>query len=324
MEDVTEWFAACGWGVICHWLGASPSSDGGAELTAEMWNRRVDAFDVERLGRQLQTAGASHLLITIGQNSGHYMAPNHVYDQYVGIQPSKCSRRDLVADLYDELHGRGIELMAYLPSGAPAADPVAVARLGWEWGYEGEWPEAWHTRRTGKRLAAFQIKWERIIREWSTRWGAKVRGWWIDGCYFADEMYRHDDEPNFRSFAAALKAGNPEALVAFNPGVTIPVICHTRYEDYTAGEVDVHLPECPGPWVERDGHKARYHVMPYLGQDWGKGDPRLTDREVVDYTKHVTSKGGVVTWDVPIDHGGLIPAAFIEQLAVVGKAVRKA
>ena len=77
-----------------------------------------------------------------------------------------------------------------------------MQRLGWEWGFEGGWPHG-HAVRTGKRLAEFQQKWEEIIRDWSLRWGDKLRGWWIDGCYFADAMYRFPDPPNFESLAAA-------------------------------------------------------------------------------------------------------------------------
>jgi len=315
MKDRTDWLARCGWGVFCHWLGAAPSSAGGAELTAAAWNEQVDAFDVEGFADQLASVGAPYLFITIGQNSGHYLAPNATYDKYVGVAPSKCSRRDLVSDLYAALAPRGIQLLVYLPSGAPAADPVAVERLGWEWGFEGGWPGKWGARRTGRRLAAFQARWESIIREWSERWGAQVRGWWIDGCYFADAMYRHDDAPNFRSFAAALKAGNPESIVAFNPGVLTPVVCHTEHEDYTAGEIAQALPECPGPWVERNGHKARYHILSYLGAYWCKGKPRFPDELVMGYTAHVAGKGGVVTWDVPIAKSGLIPDPFVAQLA---------
>ncbi|MBS3762336.1 MAG: hypothetical protein KGZ25_03420, partial [Planctomycetes bacterium] len=207
MDDNTKWFADCGWGVFCHWLGAPPSSNGGKELRAKTWNEWVDDFDVEGLGDQLEEVGAPYFFITIGQNSGHYIAPNDNYDKYVGIEPSKCSRRDLVSDLYEVLHPLGIKLLVYLPSGAPAADPTATTQLGWEWGFEGDWPGGYGAGRTGKRLADFQKKWESIVREWSNRWGEKVRGWWIDGCYFADEMYRHSNEPNFRSFAEALKAG---------------------------------------------------------------------------------------------------------------------
>ena len=207
----------------------------------------------------------------------------------------------------------------YLPSGAPAAEPRAVSRLGWEWGYEGAWPRGWGGRRTGKRLAEFQLKWEHVIREWSGRWGKRVRGWWIDGCYFADEMYRHPDEPNFASFAAALRHGNPESLVAFNPGVLTPVACHTEVEDFTAGEISRALPECPGAWVERNGHAARFHVLSYLGETWCAGTPRFPDELVVGYTRHVTSKEGVITWDVPIGVDGTIPGVFVEQLRAIGR-----
>jgi hypothetical protein len=327
MHDRTAWFAECGWGIFCHWLGAPPSSDGGAELTAKKWNAQVETFDVAGLADQLASASAPYFFITLGQNSGHYVAPNSAYDGFVGIEPSKCSERDLVADLYEALHPRGIELLVYLPSGAPAADPVATERLGWEWGFEGEWPDSWEKRRTGRRLVDFQLKWEAVIREWSERWGPKVRGWWIDGCYFADEMYRTTEEqrqagvPGFHSLGSALRAGNPEAIVAFNPGVLVPIICHSEEEDYTAGEVAQALPECPGPWVERNGHRARYHVLSYLGESWCRGQPRFPDELVIGYTKHITTKKGVVTWDVPIQVSGHIPDAFVQQVQALGDAM---
>ena len=97
--EPTDWFHQARWGVMTHYLGAPPSSKGGAELTAEMWNQQVDAFDVAGLADQLASTGAKYLLFTIGQNSGHYCSPNATYDRIVGIKPSKCSRRDLVADL---------------------------------------------------------------------------------------------------------------------------------------------------------------------------------------------------------------------------------
>jgi len=112
-----------------------------------------------KVAAQLERTGTRYYFITIGQNSGHYCAPNPTYDRLIGIRPSKCSRRDLIADLYDVLHPRGIELLVYLPSGAPAADRVAMERLEWEWGYEGDWPGG-GTKRTGKRLATFQHRWE--------------------------------------------------------------------------------------------------------------------------------------------------------------------
>jgi hypothetical protein len=302
----TDWFRDARWGVFTHYLGAS-------DMSADEWNRQVDQFDVDALAAQLAEAGAPYYCLTIGQNSGHYCAPNAAYDEIAGIRPSKCSQRDLIGDLYNALNPRNIKLLVYLPSGAPAADPAAMKAFEWAWGFEGEWPGAWNTRRTGKRLEHFQRKWEAVIREWSLRWGRKICGWWIDGCYFADEMYRHADAPNFRSLAEALKAGNPESIVAFNPGVLTPVITHSEYEDYTAGEISDAFPVCPGRWV--DG--AQYHLLSYLGDTWGGEKPRFTDGFVRGYTQYVNSKGGVMTWDVPIGRRGNIPQPFIDQLSLL-------
>jgi len=99
--------------------------------------------------------------------------------------------------------------------------------------------------------------------------------------------------------------------------------CRWPFAWFPAGEIAHALPECPGPWVERNGHKARYHVLSYLGESWCKGRPRFPDELVAGYTRHVTSKGGVVTWDVPIGRTGGIPTAFVEQLSATRRGIRK-
>lgn len=108
MRD-TGWLADDRWGVFCHYL-TSP------ETTAEEWNRQVDAFDVAGLARQLASVNAAYFFITVGQGSGHYCAPNETYDAIAGVRPSKCSRRDLISDLYDALHPVGIDLLVYAPA----------------------------------------------------------------------------------------------------------------------------------------------------------------------------------------------------------------
>lgn len=318
----TDWMQQAGWGIMTHYLGAPPSSKGGAELTAQAWNQQVDAFDVPGLVDQVASTGAGYLLFTIGQNSGHFCAPNATYDRLVGISPSKCSRRDLVAELSQRLTAKGIRLMVYLPSGAPAADPVARKALGWRWGRPGGWQLP--GEEVGGRLADFQRNWEAIIREWSLRWGQSVSGWWIDGCYFPEQMYRFADEPNFASFAAAMKAGNPQSIVAFNPGVKVPVITMTRHEDYTAGEVNLPqlgkaIEACPGRWMECEGHNVQFQILTYLGTTWCRGDrPAQTDEQVSAWTRQLRAKGGAVTFDVPIQRSGLIPTPFVDQLRAIG------
>ena len=298
-------------GVMNHYLAdwiARRENIAGGRLTVRQWNDMIDAFDVDRLADQLKSVGAAYHVFTIGQNSGFYCSPNSTYDGIVGITPSNCSKRDLVPDLAKALRARGIKLIVYLPAGAPSGDKEAREKLQW--------------RNGAHPNKEFQQHWEAIIREWSTRWGDGVGGWWFDGCYWPNTMYRGDEPPNFRSFAAAARAGNPNGAVAFNPGVVYRTMSVTPHEDYLAGEVD--HPEKWSPKRHADGKVdgARLHMLSYLGQRWGGGDPRFTDEQVATFSRAVTHLRGAVTWDVPINTDGTIPQSFLDQLAAAGKAVR--
>ena len=306
-QNRAAWMQQARFGVMTHYLADWQARVHNLNMSVEEWNKLVDGFDVEGIGAQLQSVGASYYQISIGQNSGYYLSPNAAYDQIVGIQPSKCSRRDLVADLYEALNKRGIKLMVYLPSGAPAGDKVADAAL--------EWRDGPNPNRE------FQRKWEQVIREWSLRWGKKVAGWWFDGCYFPNSMYRSPDPPNFASFAAAARAGNPDAIVAFNPGVVYRILSVTPYEDFTCGEIDnPELVTVRRSVVGRvDG--TQIHMLSYLGQTWGMGAPRFTTEKVIDYTRKIRDVGGAVTWDAPVELNGALSPLFIEQLTALGKAL---
>lgn len=301
------WMRAGHWGVMSHFLADWRARVDHEPASVAHWNDLIDRFDVEALADQLKSVGAGWFLISIGQNSGYYLAPNATYDRLTGIAPSKCSRRDLVAALADALARRGIRLMVYLPSGAPAEDRAAVAAL--------EYRRAAHPNR------AFQLRWQSVIADWSRRWGTKVSGWWFDGCYWPSTMYRACVPPNFESFAAAARAGNPDAAVAFNPGVVYRTISLTPSEDFTAGEIDI-----PDRWKPMrdvggmiDGDQV--HVLTFLGQRWGMGAPRFTAAQAVAFTLKVTGRGGAVTWDTPIRKDGTYAPEFLAQLRAIGRAV---
>lgn len=297
-KNRADWMYRAKWGVFMHYLASS------ASLPSAEWNRLIDGFDVETLAGQIQSVGAGYMFITLGQNSGHYLSPNRTYDSFVGIRPSKCSRRDLVADLYAALARRRVSLMVYLPSGAPDGDPVAMKAL--------EWKNGPH------RNAAFQLKWQQVIAEWSERWGDKVRGWWFDGCYWPNAMYRSSSPPNFRTFAEAARKGNPGSAVAFNPGVSYPILAESVQEDYTAGEInDPTRVHCHGRWV--DG--VQFHMLSYLGSRWSYGEPRFPATQVAEITAALVRHGGVITWDVPHGPTGRLSDSFMRQLNAIGEAV---
>lgn len=301
IDSRTDWFHEAKWGVFMHFLAAGGT--GGAEIDADAWNRRVDAFDVKGLAKQLLEAKAKYFVLTLGQNSGHYCCPNETYDRITGIDPSRCARRDLVSALHDALAPHGIRLLVYLPAGAPEFDPLAVEKLKWT---------------KGGRCADFQRHWESVIRDWSLRWGRKVSGWWFDGCYYNDEMYQHADEPNFKSFATAARAGNPDSIVAWNPGVEYPPYTVDPEEDYTSGEIcDLQKVDAPGRWEKQ----AQFHILTFLGKFWGALPIRFSAAEAIANTLTFTDYGGVVTWDVPLTVEGLINPEAFAVLKELGKAV---
>jgi hypothetical protein len=119
------------WGVMTHYLADWQARLHNLEMTVDVWNKLIDGFDVEGMARRLESVGAGHYQLSIGQNSGYYLSPNPVYDKITGIHPSKCSHRDLIEDFYEPLRSRDIKLMAYLPSGAPSGDKTAVDELEW-------------------------------------------------------------------------------------------------------------------------------------------------------------------------------------------------
>ena len=297
------WMPEARLGVMTHFLADWRSRTDRIPITVETWNSLIDEFDVDGLAAQLASAGVKYHILTIGQNSGYYAAPNATYDRLTGIRPSKCSRRDLIADMSAALSKRGIKLIAYLPGGAPNGDSVARTALEWENGA--------HPNR------AFQAKWEQVIREWSVRWGTRVSGWWFDGCYWPNTMYRSTNPPNFESFAAAARAGNPASILAFNPGVVPRLISMTPHEDFTAGEENdparIEIRRAENGML--DG--VQLHVLSYLGEQWGIGEPRFTTEQAVALTEKINALGAAMTWDIPVQKNGLISKVFLDQLTTI-------
>lgn len=287
-------------GVMTHYLADWVSEENGVQISAAKWNELIHNFDVRGLARQLHSVNAGYYIITLGQNSGYYLAPNATFGKLSPASVPKLSTRDLVEDLYKELSIYGIRLIVYLPAGAPEKDTSAIEALGWKKGVY--------------RNEGFQQKWEQIIKEWSLKWGDKVAGWWFDGCYWPNTMYRTEQAPNFLTFSAAARTGNPRSIVAFNPGVFNRTFSITPNEDYIAGEIN--NPELIKYSNLENGRVdgSQLHILSYLGETWGKGSPRFTTDEVARWSGEAWKNGGAITWDVPVQPDGLIPQAFIKQL----------
>ena len=308
-ENVTkvyraQWMQEARWGLMTHYLSDWMVRNEKMEsMTVERWNELVDKFDVEALANQIESVGAKYYIFTIGQNSGYFCSPNSVYDQLTGIAPSHCSNRDLIKDIATALKARGIRFIAYLPAGAPASDRQARESLKWQSGADPN--------------IEFQKNWEQVIAHWSKQWGTLVDGWWFDGVYWQNVMYRNEKAPNFKSFAAAARAGNPNSAVAFNPGVIYRTLSVTPYEDYTAGEIN--MPEMMSYRTQNGlADDSQLQILTYAGQGWGSGDPRYSADEIIFFSKRVIDNFGAFTWDVPTNSKGQIDELFINLFKTVG------
>lgn len=293
----TDWFRDARCGVFMHFLPAN-----------EKQLALVKDFDVVHLAKQLQSAKAGYFVITLGQNSGYMISPNATYNRYTGYAPGqRCSIRDLPADLYQALQPKGIRLMLYLPCQVPNQDRQAQKAFGL--------PEGPKDQPLDLPFAA---KWSEVIREWSDRYGDKVAGWWFDGGY---QHIAFNDAIATR-YAAAVKHGNPKAIVTFNPGVK--VIRWTQAEDYTAGELNEPLSVVPTDrWL--DG--SQWHALTYVGETWARRNTRFTDTQWIDWARKVTARQGVLTLDMGPNFDGAkgpigsLDEAQLKQVMAVGTAV---
>ncbi len=264
----TEWFTNAGYGAFMHFLPADAKG-----------LARVEDFDVDALARQLEAMRAKYFVLTLGQNSGFMNSPNAEYERVTGYAPGqRCSMRDLPLAIHRVLEPKGIRLMLYLPCQAPNRDERAQEAFGLPQGPKDQ-----------PITVEFAKRWARVIQEWSDRYGEKVAGWWFDGGY--EHIGFNEDVAQV--YAAAVKHGNPNAIVTFNPGVRL--IRWTQAEDYTAGELNEPFEFVPsGRWVEG----SQWHALTYLGSRWGARDTRYSAEQWATWMNSVLAKGGVVTLDM--------------------------
>ena len=295
-----KWLKEAKFGVFVHYLGGGPG-----------WNERVDSFDVEKFTGQIERTKAGYVILTLGQNSGYYCSPNATYEKYAGYKTAeRCSKRDLPMEIAEALAKREIRLMLYLPSRSPQRDKQAMAGL-----------HDVHEQQPAPQ--EFTGIWSEVIAEWSLRYGRKISGWWFDGSYNTAGWDDLSKPYNWTTWAAACRAGNPESILAFNPGTRIDkaFTALTGQQDYTAGEQNKFqvTPESnPAP------SELLWHILSFLGTRWaGKDGPTNSDEHMIDYVQKVNALGGVVSIDVNVSADGTIYEPHLRQLIAIGKEINR-
>lgn len=280
-------------GIFNHFLYGDPGEGGETDLVDYDWDARVAALDVDYIARQLHQMGAGYYCITLLQGKKYTIAPNAAFDRIAGTRPGEaCARRDLVADLYEALRPYDIDLLLYYTGDGPYQDPVLGPRFGFV--------------PPRKNVSdAFVAKWAAVLEEYALRYGDRVKGWWVDGCF---DHFGYNDR-NLQPYYDAIKRGNPTAVTAFNNGVAPDGVKKWFHaEEITAGEFNEfsYIPR------ERFVDGAQVHILAPLGlapdgkpwNRWCRSGCSYTHEQMRDYIRAVNAVGGTVTVDIRIDRDG--------------------
>ncbi len=299
---ITDRFFSSKWGVLTHYLDFVQNAEGDLHNQGKgrtSWDECVDEFDTELFAETVASTGARYLFFTMEQGTRYIIAPSKTYDEITGAKPGEAySRRDLVLDLYDSLSKRGVDLYLYFTGSGAADDPEHGVKFGFR-------------AQKGEAVTRpFVEKWASVLREYSLRYGGKVRGWWIDGCY--REMFGYTDELLDLLYDAA-KAGNPDAIVALNDGVDIRYRKTYAREEFTCGEFDhpTVIPE------SRFVEGAQSHMLVPLGPVWGAPGLQRSGEYLRLFTSLVNMMGGVVTYDAAVYRDGSLDPEQIEALKMI-------
>ncbi len=198
------------YGIMVHWL--YPYFGGDVDEI-------VGGFNIDTFMSDFESSGAEWLIFTAGQNTGAYCSPNKALEMYCG-ESHTPKKRDLLLEVASRVKKLGKRFIVYIPCEVRGNKSVRED-LAWIDGCADPKTE-------------FQKRWVEILREWSLRLGKLCDGWWVDGSY--EDVAPHLE---WEMWHSALRAGNPDAAVTFNPGLLQrgrAVVLHPDH-DYTAGEV---------------------------------------------------------------------------------------
>ena len=292
-------------GIFTHYLNGLQNSFGPNSLGRNStWSQCVNEFNATLYAEGVASAGADYAVITIMQGSIYMIAPNQAYNFYSGYPAGyACAERDLVLDLHAALSARGIRLMLYFTGDGPHEDPQASAGLGW--------PEAPVSRANVPLV--FAQRWGQVLAEYALRYGDKVSGWWVDGCY--SSAFNYTDE-KLQPYSLAVRAGSSSSLLALNNGVMHPIRRYSAWEDYTCGESN-DFSEVPAAQFVQG---SQWHTLGYLGSAWASAGARYNASALGAYVRAVTAALGAVTVDVQLLRNGSINA---QQLAVLAEAFKR-
>lgn len=317
----TEWMYQKGYGIFVHYLDKYINNLENVRSMGKhtSWDECVADFDCDLFASQVNEIGAGYVIVTVMQQTKFMIAPNDTYNKMTGYKNGEaCSSIDLIERLYQSLSKYDIDLLLYFTGDGPTNDDVA----GDVFGYRGYHPG------NVKITKPFVEKWAKVLEEYSLKYGKKIKGWWLDGCF---KIIGYDDE-TLKLITDAARKGNEDAVCGCNYyGVLDEYGCAvkqvrtgTDYCDFSGGEM-IYLEDTPpAPFFENG---SRWHILTHLGASkdmyeyngWGCPGIRYSAEYLKEYYDKVRKHGGLLTLDICVYRDGHIDEEQFSTLKVLKK-----
>jgi hypothetical protein len=245
----TSWMKTAGYGIMVQLGGWSYPPHG----DKKPWPGFAEDFNAADFVQKIDEMGGKYLVWSATWWDYLYPAP---IQSIADILPQRVSNRDLIGDLIAECQKRHIKFMLYYHIGHDNPEVLTAKGLKDPCWSDYQARQNWLDRE------------EQIFAEVGNRYGSGLAGVFIDdGCcwYPAD----------FEKLGAALKAGNPKRIIAYNPWVAAS---YTPFQDFYCGE-NFDGGSTPYPLsdgVASSGPQAGLQLFGtfiFDGPDWGVHSP---------------------------------------------------
>ena len=294
MTDRTKWFREAGYGVFCHWTTHSVPEKG----EKKPHSQAIEDFDIDTFTNQIIATGARFLFFTITHADMFVPFPLKELDDIV---PNHTSKRDLVSELYERLNPHGIKLCVYF-NGEGCTDP--------EWNTKVKF---WEDTKLHAEYCYH------ITEAISKKYGDKICGWWIDCCYEPGICQGRGLRYDYKRYAAALRSGNPDSIVAFNFRGTESWGSEWGRDiaDFQAGEENDLSFYPSGAFSGESG--LQWFALCWMDDFWvhektGEPTPAHSNEKVLNYIHRVKENGGVFAYNVAPYQEGHISEKTMAQL----------
>lgn len=286
MKGDSSWMVEGKYGLFVH-FSANMYGWQTDDVRAHWFQESVKMFDVKHFANEVERTGAAWIIFTVTHQGFYWPGPSKAVD---AVMPGRTTERDLIMEIADELATKNIDTLLYLHTGYNG-----VTATEWRNALGAEYGSADPSRFNDNVVA--------ILKECSLRYGKKVRGFgYLDGCL----MHDYPLDPHWESWAKAIQAGNPDAIVGFssNQGPTVSPFSSvaTRDGGHSLSEAN---PDLIGPgkqfgdvdpawWCAMD---TWYPYRPLKGE-WTTGGPRRKPQDYVDYFVKMDKKNVPVTINI--------------------------